>query len=110
MKLQAKKTGTEVVLFVTRSGPRKGDPECQAAFETKDEAVRFLTDLHGLSVEEGRVLRKDLRLKLRKKVHGSELCSITAEPMTKQQAQLALSGDPYIDATAGPNLKPRKIA
>jgi hypothetical protein len=110
MRPPAKKSGKEVVLFVTRSGPKRGDPECQAAFESKDDAIRFLADLHGLSSEEIKNLRKNLTLKLKKAIHGSEQCCVTAESMTKALAEQALSGDLYIDATVGPKLKPRKIA
>jgi len=110
MKSTAKKPAKEATLFVTRSGPRRGAPDCQAAFVTKEEAVRFLADLHGLGPDEQRALRKDLHLKLKRSIHGSEQCSITSETMSKHLAQQALSGELYLDPNSGPGIRPRKIA
>ena len=85
-------------VFITRSGPRSGPADCEAAFRSKAEAVGFLVNAHGLTVVEGRRLAKDLRLKLDRKWHGSETCSIREVPMTPDEACRALSGDLFLAA------------
>ena len=81
------------ILFLARSGPRRGQPECEAAFASKAEAVAFLTDLHGLTSEEARRLAKQMALPLKRKWHGSESCAIREARVSPEQARLALSGE-----------------
>jgi hypothetical protein len=97
-----------IKLYVTSSGPSKGEPECQAAFQTKDDAVRFLTDLHGLQLEEARRLKKDLQLRLKRRVHGSDLCVIQVETMPPALAEQALSGELYLGVAENVRT-PRKL-
>ena len=97
-----------IKLYVTSSGPAKGEPDCKAAFQTKDDAVRFLTDLHGLEIEESKRLRKELQLPLKRRVHGSDCCYIQVEAMPPTVAEQALSGELYLGVAE--NLRtPRKL-
>lgn len=88
----------DVSLFLSRSGPRKGPAECEAAFRTKAEAVAFLTDLHGLTGEESRRLAREMALSLKRKWHGAERCAIREERMSPEQARRALSGELFLAA------------
>lgn len=89
--------GSGVRLFVTRSGSKGSVPDCQAAFESREAAIRFLCDLHGLDIEETRNLRKQQSLDMDRRTHGSEWCAVMAETMTDDQARAALSGELYLD-------------
>lgn len=97
-----------IKLYVTSSGPAKGEPECRAAFETKDDAVRFLIDLHGLQLEEARRLKKELQLRLKRRLHGSDLCVIQVEEMEPPVAASALSGELYLGVAENVRT-PRKL-
>ena len=108
MKEPTKTRKSDVVVYVTRSGPKKGQPDCEAAFQTREEAIRFLADLHGLTFEETRELKRSLGLKLKKKHHGSEYCAISEEPMDATTAKLALTGELYLPAQVAV-LKPIRL-
>lgn len=108
MPRKARPASSTIRLYVARSGPKRGDPECQAAFQSKEEAVRFLMDLHGLEVEEGRKLKRESRLPLKKKVHGAEVCQIAEEEMLPAVAKQALSGELYLEE-ASRLLTPRRL-
>lgn len=95
-------------LYVALSGPRKGDPECQAAFKTKDDAVQFLVDLHGLEFDDAKKLKREWKLSLKRKIHGAELCKILEEEMHPSTAKKALTGELYLQE-APRLLTPRKL-
>ncbi len=97
-----------IKLYVTSSGPAKGEPDCRAAFQTKDGAVEFLTNLHGLQLEEARKLKKELQLRLKRRIHGSDLCAIQVEAMEPQLAESALSGELYLGVAENVRT-PRKL-
>jgi len=82
-------------VFVVRSGPKRGAPDLEAAFETKQEAIHFAANLHGLNTEEQRELAKALQLKLDRKWHGSETCAIQMVSMSPDRARRAFRGDLY---------------
>ncbi len=86
------------VVYVVRSGPKIGQPDLQAAFRTKSDAVRFLERVHGLTVDESRKLARQSSLDLDRNWHGSDRCEIGAEIMDPEQAATALSGDLYLAA------------
>jgi hypothetical protein len=101
----------EIELFVARSGPKKGKPECEAAFATKPEAVAFLTSQHGLDIDEAKKLGKNLSLPLDRRWHGADICSIEPATMSPLKAKQALSGElytPKIDCNTLPT--PRAIS
>lgn len=108
MPRKARPAPSTIRLFVARSGPKRGDPECQAAFQSKDEAVRFLMDLHGLGIEETRKLKRESKLPLKKKLHGAEVCHIAEEEMQPLVAKQALSGELYLQEAAR-LLTPRRL-
>ena len=97
-----------IQLYVTSSGPLKGDAECRAAFQSKDDAVQFLADLHGLKVEETKKLKREFSLRLKKRLHGSEKCFIQLEEMPAKKAKQALSGELYL-GVADNVRTPRKL-
>lgn len=100
----------EIELFVARSGPHKGKPECEAAFATKAEAVEFLTCLHGLDVDEARKLGREMTMALNRKWHGAEGCGIEVEAMSPAKAKQALSGELYAPKAAADLPTPRAIS
>src|SRR2546423_1104858 len=108
MPIKPRPSPAAIKLFVARSGPKAGDPECQAAFQTKDDAIQFLVDLHGLAIEESRRLKRELRMPLKKRLHGAEQCAICEEQMAPMVAQKALTGELYLQ-DAPRLLTPRKL-
>jgi hypothetical protein len=101
----------EVELFVTRSGPQKGRPECEAAFLTKNDAVEFLVRLHGLDAEETKKLARERSLTLNPKWHGTEKCEFAQEVMSPAKARSALSGELYLAKVKAEELPtPRAIS
>lgn len=89
------KKNPNIELYVVRSGPRRGEPECEAAFKSMPEAVSFLTNLHGLTTDEAKRLAKERALKLDRKWHGAEQCAIRPTEMPPAEARRALSGELY---------------
>jgi hypothetical protein len=87
------------VVFVVRSGPRRGRADLEAAFPTRQEAVRFATDLHGLEPTEARTFAKSGEIVLDLLHHGSTLCALKEERMSTDRAAKALSGELYLPAT-----------
>ncbi len=87
-----------VVVYVVRSGPKGGESDLEAAFQTKSDAVEFLVKLHGLNAQETRSLSRELSLSLRRDWHGSDRCEICPEIMDSQRASQALSGALYLAA------------
>lgn len=84
-----------VPVYVVRSGPKAGPADLEAAFGTKQEALSFLVNVHGLSTDEQRKLAKEHALKLNRRWHGSEACAIREVPMSRERAQKALSGEMF---------------
>jgi hypothetical protein len=80
-------------VYVVRSGAPAGRPDFEAAFSSKQEAVQFLANQHGLDTEETRKLNREMALKLNRKWHGSEACAIKEIPMSPDRAKRALSGE-----------------
>ncbi len=88
------KRGATVEVFCTRSGPKRGEPDQSSVFRTKAEAVEFLVNLHGLSLEESRILKKELALNLNRKWHGSDRCDIRSLEVSVKEAQHLLENGP----------------
>jgi hypothetical protein len=97
-----------ISVFVARSGRKTGEPDCQAAFVSMDEAIDFLADLHGLAVEDCRRLKRQMAIPLKHRLHGADRCSIEKESMPAARAEKALSGELYL-RDAARVLTPRKI-
>lgn len=83
-------------LYVCRSGPRRGDPQLEAAFRTRSEAVAFLSNVHGLAGDEQKILSREGKLNLDPRWHGSESCAIKAVKLPPPEAARALSGEMFI--------------
>ncbi|RYG46796.1 hypothetical protein EON79_09185 [bacterium] len=84
------------VVFVIRSGPRKGRADIEAAFSTRQDAVRFASDLHGLEPSEAKSFAKAGEIELDRTRHGSTYCALKEERMAPDRAEKALSGELYI--------------
>lgn len=84
------------VVFVVRAGPRRGRADLEAAFPSRQDAVRFAVDLHGLEPAEAKTLAKSGELELDRVRHGSVLCALREERMSPDRAKKALSGELYL--------------
>ncbi|RYG36828.1 hypothetical protein EON81_08555 [bacterium] len=84
------------VVFVIRSGPRKGRADLEAAFTTRQDAVRFAADLHGLEPSEAKTFAKSGEIELDRARHGSNFCALKEERMAPERAEKALSGELYL--------------
>lgn len=84
------------VVFVIRAGPRRGRADIEAAFPTRQDAIRFATDLHGFDPNEARAFAKSGELELDRDRHGSVLCALKEERMSPDKARKALSGELYL--------------
>ena len=88
-----RKVDSRITVFVARGGPARGEADYEQAFANRHQALAFLSNQHGLSVEEQRQLAKASRLKLNRRWHGSEACALREIALEPDQAAKVLRGE-----------------
>lgn len=89
-----------VKLFVARGGSPRTAADYELGFRTRPEAVGFMVNQHGLTVEEGRKLAKEGKLKLRREWHGADACAIREQAVAPEDVGRALTGELFAEATS----------
>lgn len=83
----------QVRLFVATGGPARGETDYAWAFRTRPEALAFLANQHGLTIDEQRALARASRLKLDRRHHGSAACAVVERRLAETEAAKALAGE-----------------
>jgi hypothetical protein len=90
MTAAERKAATSVV-YVARGGSLRGAADYEVPFASRPQALAFLVNQHGLTIEEQRKLAKSSTLRLNRRWHGSDACAIKEMRMTPDEAQRALA-------------------
>ncbi|MGV3614614.1 MAG: hypothetical protein ACO1SV_04680 [Fimbriimonas sp.] len=90
---RARGRDTRITVFVARGGPLRGDADYELAFPNRHQALAFLSNQHGLTIDEQRQLARASRLKLNRRWHGSEACILREVALDPDQAARVLQGE-----------------